>query len=311
MNSQNVFDTAGPDGDRLAMLAWLLFGGGLILFVAVLGFLLVALYGAARARRTLGNPRFIVAGGIVMPVVVLTALLLHTLGLARALGLPMPGGEPPLRIEVIGHQFWWEVRYPGTLPGGGIVTANEIRIPTGRDVVLEVTASDVIHSLWIPALHGKIDMIPGLVNRRTIRADRPGAMRGQCTEFCGTQHALMAFMVVAEMPAAYEAWLDRQRLPAATPPQHEMGRAVFAAAGCGGCHAVRGTEWDARIGPDLTALGGRLTIGAGILPMNEGTIAGWIAGAQDLKPGNRMPSFANALDGPELRAVSAWLESLK
>jgi cytochrome c oxidase subunit II len=307
MNNQNVFDTAGPDGERLATLAWLLFGGGLVLFVAVLGFLLVALYGAAKARRTLGHPRFIVAGGIIMPVVVLTALLAHTLGLARALGLPLPGDVPPLRIEVIGHQFWWEVRYPEAR----IVTANEIRIPTGRDVVLEVTASDVIHSLWIPALHGKIDMIPGMVNRRTIRADRPGTMRGQCTEFCGTQHAMMAFMVVAETPEGFDTWLDRRRLPAETPPEHETGRRVFAAAGCGGCHAVQGTEWDARIGPDLSGIGGRLTIGAGILPMNEGTIAGWIAGAQDLKPGNRMPSYANALDGPELRAVSAWLESLK
>jgi cytochrome c oxidase subunit 2 len=311
MNVQSVLAPAGPDGERLAELSWLLFGGGTLIFLAVAAFLAAAAFGGPSARAALGSRRFILAGGVGFPVVVLTALLLHTLFLARALG--MPGTDPPLRIEMVGHQFWWEVRYPGTLPDGGVVTANEVRIPTGRDVVLEVSSADVIHSVWIPALHGKIDMIPGRVNTRRIRADRPGVLRGQCTEYCGAQHALMAFYVVAETPEGFEAWLGRQRLPAAEPRDEvlTLGRQVFGAAGCGGCHAVRGTEWNARIGPDLTHVGGRLSLAAGVLDNHRGTLAGWIAGAQDLKPGNRMPSFAVVLDGPELRAVSTWLESLK
>lgn len=311
MNAQSVLSPAGPDGQRLAELSWLLFACGAAIFVAVALVLALAIFGGQRARAAVGSQRFILAGGVAFPVVVLTALLLHVLWLAQALALP--GSLPAMRIEVVGHQFWWEVRYPGALPGEAVVTANEIRIPVGRDVVLEVSSADVIHSVWIPALHGKIDMIPGRVNTRRIRADRAGVIRGQCTEFCGTQHAMMAFLVVAETPEGFDAWLDRQRLPVAEPafPELALGREVFGAAGCGGCHAVRGTEWDSRIGPDLTHVGGRLSLAAGVLDNNLGTLAGWIAGAQDIKPGNRMPSFASVLDGPELRAVAAWLESLK
>lgn len=310
---QSVFSPAGPDGERLASLSWLLFGAGTAIFLLVLVLVAVALFGGGGLRRALATRRAILLGGVAFPVVALSALLLHILGVTRALSLTVPSREPPLRIEVIGHQFWWEVRYPGTLPGGGVITANEIRIPVEREVELALSSADVIHSLWIPALHGKLDMIPGRVNRLRIRADRPGVMRGQCTEYCGTQHALMAFMVVAETPSRFEAWLNQQRLPAPEPRDETLalGRRAFGAAGCGGCHAVRGTEWSARIGPDLTHVGGRLTIGAGVLENHRGTLAGWIAGAQDLKPGNGMPSFASVLDGPELLALAAWLESLK
>jgi cytochrome c oxidase subunit 2 len=308
--AQNVLVPYGADGARIAELSWLLFGGGALVFLAVAAFLALAAFGAPALRAGIGSRRFILAGGVAFPVVVLGALLLHALFLARALG--MPGAEPPLRIVMIGHQFWWEVRYPGTLPDGGVVTANEVRIPVGRDVLLEVGSADVIHSVWIPALHGKVDMIPGRMNTRRIRAERAGVLRGQCTEFCGAQHAMMAFLVVAEEPAAYEAWLDRQRLPADEPADGELarGRAVFGAAGCGGCHTVRGTPWAGRLGPDLTHVGSRLSLGAGMLANHRGTLAGWIAGSQDIKPGNAMPSFAPVLDGAELRAVAAWLESL-
>ena len=307
MNAQSVLAPAGPDGERLADLSWLLFGGAAVIFLAVAGFLALAAFGGPAARATLGSRRFILAGGVAFPVILLSALLLHTFGLARALG--MPDEAPPLRVQMTGHQFWWEVRYPD----GDVVTANELRIPTGRDVLLEVASSDVIHSVWIPALHGKIDMIPGRVNTRRIRAGRPGVLRGQCAEFCGAQHALMAFYVVAETPEGFEAWMDGQRQPASQPADEFLarGRQAFGSAGCGGCHAVRGTEWNGRIGPDLTHVGSRLSLAAGVLDNHRGTLAGWIAGAQDLKPGNRMPSFAAVLDGPELRAVSTWLESLK
>ncbi|PWS36004.1 cytochrome C oxidase subunit II [Falsiroseomonas bella] len=310
---QSVLSPAGPYGAQIAQLTWLLFGGGAVIFGAVLLFLLVALLAGPRSRATLGSRRFVLAAGVGFPVAVLGLLLVHILLVGRAVSLPVPGDAQALRIEMIGRQFWWEVRYPETESGAGFVTANEVHIPVGRDVVLEVASGDVIHSVWIPALHGKIDMIPGRVNRRVIRADRPGVMRGQCTEYCGVQHALMAFFVVARTPQEYEDWLQRQRRPAAEPEDEflAMGRRVFGEVGCGACHAVRGTEWTARLGPDLTHVGSRLSLAAGALDNHRGTLAGWIAGAQDLKPGNAMPSFAAALDGPELRAVAAWLESLK
>lgn len=313
MNRQSVLAPAGPYGTQLSDLAWLLFGGAAIIFGAVALFVLLAMMAGPRTRATLGSHRFILAAGVGFPVVVLSALLVHALLVGRTVSLPLPGGPPPLRIEMVGHQFWWELRYPATETGAAFVTANEIRIPTGRDVVLEVSSADVIHSVWIPALHGKIDMIPGRVNRRVIRADRTGIMRGQCTEYCGVQHALMAFFVVAETPEQYEAWLQRQRSPAVEPddPFLAMGRRAFGEVGCGACHTVRGTEWAGRLGPELTHVGSRLSLAAGLLDNHRGTMAGWIAGAQDLKPGNAMPSFAAVLEGPQLRAVAAWLESLK
>lgn len=309
---QSVLEPLGPEAALIADLTWVLFVGGGIIFVATMLLAAVAVRGGDGLRRFLASRRFIVWAGAVFPVVVLSALLVATLRVSFALD-DRPAGEEPLRIEVVGRQFWWEVRYPGTLPGGGIVTANEIRIPVGREVELRVSSGDVYHSLWIPTLHGKIDMVPGRTNTLRLRAGRPGVVRGQCTEFCGTQHAFMAFYVVAETPEGYERWLDRQRLPVEEPsdPFLATGRQVFAAAGCGGCHAVRGTEWDARIGPDLTRVGSRLSLAAGTLDNHRGTLGGWIAGVQDLKPGANMPSYNAVLDGPELRAVSAWLESLR
>ncbi|MBP0447551.1 c-type cytochrome [Roseomonas sp. SSH11] len=311
-DAQSVLEPLGPEAELIADLTWVLFIGGGIIFLATMLLLAVAIRGGDGPRRILGSRRFILWAGVAFPVVVLSALLVGTLRVSAALD-NRPMGAEPLKIEVIGRQFWWEVRYPGTLPSGGIVTANEIHIPVGREVELRVSAGDVYHSLWIPTLHGKIDMVPGRTNTLRLRAARPGVVRGQCTEFCGAQHALMAFYVVAETPDGYERWLERHRLPAAEPVDEFLatGRKVFAAAGCGGCHAVRGTEWDARIGPDLTHVGSRLSLAAGTLDNHRGTLGGWIAGVQDLKPGANMPSYNAVLDGRELRAVSAWLESLR
>ncbi|MBL6455272.1 c-type cytochrome [Belnapia sp. T6] len=302
----SVLSPMGPEAARIAELSWLLFLGGAAIFLLVMLLLALALGGGPGVRRRLGARRAILAGGVAFPVLVLSALLVHTLGVAAALGL----GEPaPLRIEVTGRQYWWEVRYPDR----EVVTANEIHIPVGRAVELLVDSGDVIHSFWVPSLHGKIDMIPGRVNRRRFSLDRPGVLRGQCAEFCGTQHALMAFFVVAEEEAEFERWLERLRAPVAKPeePFLAQGWQAFGQAGCGACHAVRGTPWAGRSGPDLTLLGGRLSLAAGTLDNHLATLAGWIAGPQDIKPGNRMPAFNTVLDGPELRAVAAWLESLR
>lgn len=309
---QSALAPIGTDAARIADLAWVLFVGGGLIFLATAVIALVATFGTEGQRRVVGSRRFVLAGGVVFPVAALTALLAYTLGVTRAVEAAA-SPEPPLRIEMTGRQFWWEARYPGVSPGDGVVTANEIHIPVGRDVELAVASADVIHSVWIPALHGKIDMIPGRVNTIRLRADRPGVVRGQCTEFCGAQHALMAFWVVAETPEGFERWLARQSRPAEPPGDEALahGMRLFGQVGCGACHAVRGTGWNGQTGPDLTHVGSRLSLAAGTLSNHYGAFAGWIAGSQDIKPGNLMPSYNTVLDGRELRAVSAWLESLK
>jgi cytochrome c oxidase subunit II len=173
-------------------------------------------------------------------------------------------------------------------------------------------SADVLHSFWIPSLTGKMDLIPGRRNRLTVATAEPIVLRGQCAEYCGTQHALMAFDVEVLAPEEFELWRVAQRAPAVEPvvPFLAEGRAAFLAAGCGACHAVRGTPADGRIGPDLTHVGGRRSLAAGSFPLNTGTLAGWIADAQHLKPGNGMPSF-ETLDGRTIRAIATWLASLE
>jgi len=306
---QTVLDPYGGQAERLAGLSWLLFGGGTAIFVLVLALLAWALLAPERLRRAMGSRRFVLLGGVAFPAITLAALLVHTLGVSRALVLPRE--ERPLRIEVIGRQYWWEVRYPDM--GEGAVTANEIRLPVGREVELLLTSADVIHSVWVPNLHGKMDMIPGKVNRQRLRAERTGVLRGQCAEFCGLQHSLMAFWAVVQESAEFEAWIARQRKPVPPPADERAvrGMRVFGDAGCGACHAVRGTEWQGRLGPDLSRVGSRLSLAAGALENHRGTLAGWIAGAQDIKPGNSMPAYARALEGEDLLALAVWLEGLR
>jgi cytochrome c oxidase subunit 2 len=217
-----------------------------------------------------------------------------------------------LHVEVIGEQFWWRVRYPAEGDQPEIVTANELRLPAGRPITVSVTASDVIHSFWIPNFGGKIDMIPGRINRLNFSADRPGVYRGVCTEFCGDQHARMAFDVEILEPAAFASWRAGQAKPPPEPgtPFLERGRALFRQGGCGNCHVVRGTEAAGQFGPDLTHVGSRRTIGAGQFPNNVGTLAGWIANTQQIKPGVRMPSYGS-FAGEDLRAIAGYLESLR
>jgi cytochrome c oxidase subunit 2 len=305
---QAPLDAWGPQAERIADLSWVLFFGGGVILTLVVVLTTVAVWAPPAIRRRVGTLRFVVGMGLVFPTVTLTALLFYSLGTSRALAL-FGGGEEPLRIEVIGRQYWWEMRYEGS----GAVTANELRLPRGREVELKLTSADVIHSLWIPNLHGKLDMIPGRANILRLRADRTGKLRGQCTEFCGRQHTLMAFSVVIHEPPEFEAWLARQMEPVPPPATEEEaeGMRVFGAAGCGACHAVRGTEWQGRLAPDLSRMGSRLTLAAGALPNTRGNLAGWIAAPQDIKPGNFMPAYARSLSGEEILALSAWLDSLR
>jgi cytochrome c oxidase subunit 2 len=306
---QTPLDPWGPQAGRIAWLTWLLFGGGTAIFLLVMGLLGWALLAPERLRRAFGGRGFVIGGGIVFPTVTLAALLAVSLGVSRALVLP--GAEAPLRIEVIGRQYWWEVRYPDL--GAEVITANALHLPRGQEVELLLSSADVIHSLWVPNLHGKMDMIPGRVNRQRLTADRTGVLRGQCAEFCGVQHSIMALDVVVQEPEEFAAWARRQAEPVAPPeePLLARGMAAFGAHGCGACHAVRGTEWQGRLAPDLSRIGSRATLAAGALETHPATLAGWIAGAQDIKPGNAMPAYGRSIGAADLLALAAWLDSLR
>ena len=304
---QSVFRPMGPEAEHLAALSTILFVAGGLIFVLAMTALLLALGGGARVRHWLASRHAILLGGVAFPVVVLTVLLVWTLRIADRLGAQESAA--PLRIEVTARQFWWSVRYPDH----DVVSANEIRVPVGRDVELRLVSTDVIHSFWVPALHGKRDMIPGHVTSLRFTAAQPGVMRGQCAEFCGIQHARMALFVVAESEDDFNLWLGRHRAGAYRPedPFLAHGWDAFGAAGCGACHAIRGTPWSGRIGPDLTLVGGRQSLAAGTLDNHVATLAGWIADPQTLKPGNAMPAFSAVLDGQSLRALALWLSSLR
>ncbi len=306
---QSAFHPGGPHADRVETLSWVMFIGGGLIFLLVIVLTAIAMFVAPERRQWMTNRRFIIWLGIVFPVVTLTALLVYGFTVARHLVTP---GSPALRIEVVGEMWWWRVHYLDAQGTQRLVSANEIRIPTGRPIEFVLKAEDVIHSFWVPSLAGKLDMIPGRTNVYRFAADRPGIYRGQCAEYCGDQHALMAFYVVAMEPNDFEAWYAAQAQPAAEPVVTQLiqGKELFLQNGCGACHVVRGTRANGILGPDLTHVGSRLSIAAGTYPTNVGTLAGWISSSQHLKPGNLMPSFGN-LQGEELRAIAAYLESLK
>ncbi len=246
--------------------------------------------------------------GLILSAVPLLITLVWTMAaLAQVAG---PPANPGLVLDVTGHQYWWEVTYNGALPSDRFSTANEIHIPVGVPVVVRLHGADVIHSFWVPQLAGKTDAIPGQNNVAWLQADAPGRYRGQCTEFCGLQHAKMGFEVVAEPRDAFERWRQGQ-LQTAPPPQtpvQKQGYAVVAYR-CSLCHAVRGTEAASNVGPDLTHLMSRRLIAAGALPNTTGSLAGWIQSPQSVKPGSLMPE--QHLSGSDLNAVTAYLETLK
>lgn len=306
---QSALDPAGGDALRIYWLTVIMTVGGTLIFLVVTGLLLYAIFAPPSRREWLGTRRTIIYGGLAFPVITLSALLPYGLIVMRDTDVPKPGALP---IEVIGEQYWWRVRYLADGDRPEFATANELVIPVGRPITVSVTAADVIHSFWIPNFGGKIDMIPGRINSLNFTADRPGIYRGVCAEFCGDQHARMAFDVVALDAASFEAWRQQQAKPAEEPatPELERGRQLFRAGGCGSCHVVRGTEANGQFGPDLTHVGSRRTIGAGQFPNNIGTLAGWIANTQHIKPGARMPSYGS-LTGEDLRALAGYLESLR
>ena len=276
--------------------------------------------GRGRAPGERAGARWMVAGGIVFPAVVLLVVLAATLraldavtapadAIAKGADVPPRPGE--LAVEIVGRQFWWELRYLDAEPAAVFETANELRIPVGRPVQLRLRTKDVIHSFWVPGLQGKMDLVPGRVNVLVLQADRPGVWRGQCAEFCGVQHARMAITVVAEPAERFEAWRRRQREGAPVPADSAGAAAqrAFLASGCVLCHAVRGTPAGGDLGPDLTHVASRLTLAAGTLPNSAGNLYGWIADPQAHKPGSAMPPVP--LDAAALHAIARYLASLR
>jgi len=304
---QSVLHPAGPDAAIIAHMTWVLFGGGALIFVGVMALTALAL---RRTGRPVSPRLWILGAGVAFPVVVLSALLVWSTW--RSSELTPQTSRGAMSIGVTAKMWWWEVRYHDPASGREVASANEIRIPVGKPVYLGLTSTDVIHSMWIPALNGKMDMVPGRVTGLTLHADKPGIYRGQCAEYCGEQHARMALHVVAMAPAEFEQWLAREAQPAKAPDNAliERGRAAFLEQRCQSCHTVRGVAEGARLGPDLTHVGGRTHIAAGTLRNHRGTLAGWILDPQAIKPGARMPAALD-IDGESLHALAAYLEQLK
>ncbi len=306
-DTQSVMAPGGSQAGEIASLAWLLFGFGAVVLAIVIVAAWLAIRGPSRIRAALAQERTIVALGLVFPAVTLTLLLGTGVWLMRSHA--SADDRNALRIEVTGEQWWWRVAYPGAVP---VASANEITIPVGRPVEFVLKAADVIHSFWVPSLGGKVDMIPGRTTRLRLSAERPGVYRGQCAEYCGGPHALMAFAVVALPEAEYAAWYARESAPAVAPSNQpeRQGHALFIAAGCGTCHAVRGTAATGTVGPDLTHIASRRSVGIDTLPLTQANLTRFIAAGQHVKPGNRMPEFR--IFGPEQSdALAAYLLSLR
>ena len=309
---QNVLHPESHPERRIATLWWVMLVGAAIGFGVIA--LLLFLGWARRNRDRLpfgGGERaataLVLVLGIGVPIVVLTMLFVWAdIFVVRSTAAPQ-ASKTKMALEVVGHQWFWEVRYPGTKA----VTANEIHIPVRTPVNLIGTTADVIHSFWVPELNRKIDFVPGHPNRILLEADAPGAYRGQCAEFCGLQHAHMAMWVYADPPAAFRAWLANMAKPARAPTTagERRGRQVFLSNPCAGCHTIRGTNAQGKVGPDLTHLGTRTTLAALVLPNNRAALEQWLREPQHVKPGNLMPDVH--LSDADYRALTDYLESLR
>lgn len=310
-NIPSVLDPRGPEADSIVLLWWVMFGLGAIVLAIVGGILIyIAVKGRGRdgdSSNGLINEdsgqRWIWLGGVVLPLILLPIAFAFNLGSLAALSNPT---QEAVIIEVTGHRWWWEVRYPNE----DVVTANEIHIPVGQPVQLRLASADVIHSFWVPQLHGKIDMVPGEVNTLRLEAGEAGQYRGICAEFCGAQHARMQFVVVASPPEDFQTWIADQQQPAPEPASEitRRGQQVFLGSACVYCHTVRGTNASGEVGPDLTHLGSRRTLAAGVLPNNRGNLAGWILDPQHIKPGNLMPP--TNLPADDLIPLLEYLDTL-
>jgi cytochrome c oxidase subunit 2 len=321
---QNALQAAGPQARHIAHLWWLMFWISTAVFAATGVAVASAVRRGIAQRRadpdtapTQGaversSERTLTVGvAVAVGLTAVTVVFLFAASVWTNRAIASLGAASAVTVKVVGHQWWWEIEYEDAVASRTFRTANEIHIPVGRPVVFKVTSKDVIHSLWIPNLHGKRDLIPGYTTAIWMQADRPGVFRGQCAEFCGLQHAHMSLFVTAETEADFERWAAGQRQPAVEPTDAEglRGREVFLHTTCTQCHTIRGTIAGATMGPDLTHVAARGSIGAGTLPNRRGHLGGWISDAQQIKPGNHMPP--NALPGEDLQALLTYLGTLK
>ena len=314
---QSVLHPAGPLAGRTAHLWWFAFIVASAVYVATMATLLWAI---ARARRREREGTGIDNGaeqrmtrGVTYAAGATVTILLVFLGYDLVVGStlsPIPRKQP-VTIEVTGKQWYWDIRYRDTTAHGYFNTANEIHVPVGEPILFLLQSQDVIHSFWVPNLAGKKDLIPGYTQSFWFQADSAGLYRGQCAEFCGLQHAKMAFHIVAEPRPVWQQWVSKQQEAARAPSDsiQSRGLEVFLTSSCAMCHNIEGTGATSHVGPDLTHLASRRTIAAGTLPNSRGALAGWIVDAQGIKPGARMPP--NMLNPKDLDALLTYLQSLK
>jgi cytochrome c oxidase subunit II len=311
--ADGTLDPQGPAAESMAELWWLMLGLGVAVFVIFAVVLALGLFrrrppetGVPGAEGPNGFHAWMVAGGVAVPLVVIAVVFAATVHAMRDVPTTAPPGA--LVIDVVGHQWWWEVKYPEE----GISTANEIHVPVGRDVALRLRSADVIHSFWVPELGGKMDLLPDKTNTLVLEADEPGEHVSRCAEFCGLQHTLMGMVVVAEPQDRFNSWVAARQQPAAEPSEAaaRRGQEVFlGAGGCASCHSVRGTAAAGTAGPDLTHFASRPTIGAGPLPNTPENRVEWVADPHDVKRGVAMP--AARITGEDLDAVLAYLGALR
>lgn len=302
VSEQSMLHPAGEDAAAIANLFWVMAAGTVVIWLIVMGITVYAVLGKKRPKTERFADRFILIGGVAFPTVTLAALLIFGLAL-----LPdwVRSDRPDLRIHVTAEQYWWRVAYEMT-DGSVVNTANELHLPAGQTAEFVLTSTDVIHSFWIPNLGGKMDVIPGRTNLWRLKPTETGVYRGVCAEFCGPSHALMAFPVVVHEPDEFETWLVGEAATATASAGHEL----FISAGCGACHAVRGTSAGGAVGPDLTHFASRRTMAAGTLPINADSLQSWLLDPSHLKPDVRMPGYAS-LDATERDALVTYLLDLK
>jgi cytochrome c oxidase subunit 2 len=300
--NQSAIHPASEEARGIATLWWVMAAvyGLVFVITLVLGWMAVSRRRKSEARPPGGATRFIVIAGVVVPSILMLTMLVLSLRLSTRMRPP----ETAFTVEVTGYRWWWAVRYPGQ----GIVDANEIHIPVGVPVRLDLRSADVIHSFWVPSLHGKMDMFPDHLNRFWIQADRPGLYKGVCAEFCGDQHALMAINVIAMPPEEFATWTERRGVPPPVPENRE-GLDLFFSAGCAACHAIAGTGAIANLGPDLTHLAARRNLAASTIPNNAANLASWIATPHLLKPGSLMPP--TDLSPENLTTLVDYLQTLR
>jgi cytochrome c oxidase subunit 2 len=314
----SFFGPASPQASAVAHLWWWMFGVGGAVWLAVIATLFYVIR-AKRGQRESDDLLHltperesrltrVVSAAVFVTILILVGFLAFDFGVGRVVA---QHPRSALTIEVTAHQWWWEAQYADTNPSKRLVTANEIHVPTGTPVQIKLASRDVIHSFWLPNLNGKRDLIPGYSSALWFTADTAGTYRGQCAEFCGLQHAKMAFYVVAEPPEKFAAWRAASSAPHSQPTDSTLlsGQRIFMSGGCAVCHTIAGTDARSTIGPDLSHFKSRATLAAGTLPNTRANLTDWIINPHAIKPGTRMPP--STLTSAQLNTLVAYLETLK